>query len=90
MSRFEQQLQQVLLQRKAQQLYRQRRELQSAQGTQVVVDGQALINFCSNDYLGLANHPALIEAASKALKQYGVGSGASHLVIGHSAEHHAL
>lgn len=49
-----------------------------------------LLNFCSNDYLGLANHPALVAAATGAVKTYGTGSGASHLVCGHSAEHHAL
>jgi len=47
-------------------------------------------NFCSNDYLGLANHPKVVEAFKKAAKTFGVGSGASHLVCGHSHEHHAL
>jgi len=54
------------------------------------VDGAMLVNFCSNDYLGLARHPKLIEAMQEALARYGAGSGAAHLVTGHTAEHHAL
>lgn len=80
----------VLAQKKADGLYRRRRTLASAQGARVIVDGRELLNFCSNDYLGLANHPALIAAANAATKAFGAGSGASHLVCGHSAEHHAL
>jgi len=72
------------------QLYRRRRSLGSPQGKRVVVDGRALINFCSNDYLGLANHPFVVNAMQEAASNYGVGSGASHLVCGHSHEHHAL
>lgn len=79
-----------LLQKKADGLYRKRRTLGSAQGARVRVDGHELLNFCSNDYLGLANHPGVIAAFQQAAAQYGVGSGASHLVCGHSAEHHAL
>lgn len=74
----------------AQQLYRRRRTLDSAQGRHVVVDGQQFINFCSNDYLGLANHPQLVKAMTDAAASHGVGSGASHLVCGHSGHHHAL
>lgn len=58
--------------------------------TRVVVDGVERIAFCSNDYLGLADHPAVVEACIAAVRRWGVGSGASHLVSGHSAEHHAL
>jgi 8-amino-7-oxononanoate synthase len=54
------------------------------------VDGQDVLSFCSNDYLGLANHPKLKEAAVRAINQFGVGSGASHLVNGHSTLHHTL
>ncbi|MGO4578499.1 8-amino-7-oxononanoate synthase [Cupriavidus sp. 2TAF22] len=50
----------------------------------------ALLTFCSNDYLGLANHPALIEALGEGARRYGAGSGASHLVSGHSQAHHVL
>lgn len=80
----------LLAQKKADGLYRQRRTLTSAQGERVWVNDRELLNFCSNDYLGLANHPEVIAAFTAAAQAYGVGSGASHLVCGHSAEHHAL
>ncbi len=76
--------------RRAANLYRQRPLLESPQGPQVVVDGQPLLAFCSNDYLGLANHPQVIEAWQAGASRWGVGGGASHLVIGHSRPHHAL
>ncbi|MBR9828531.1 MAG: 8-amino-7-oxononanoate synthase [Oceanospirillales bacterium] len=71
-------------------LYRQRRVLESAQGPEVSVDGQRYLAFCSNDYLGLANHPEVIAALKRGADTYGVGGGASHLVNGHSQAHHAL
>lgn len=71
-------------------LLRSRRVLQSAQGAHVQVDGRDYLAFCSNDYLGLAGHPQLIDAACSGAAQYGVGAGASHLIIGHSAAHHQL
>jgi len=80
----------ALTERRAAKLYRSRRVLESPQTPQVVVDGKEYIAFCSNDYLGLANHPDVISAFQKAANQFGVGSGASHLVAGHSSEHHAL
>ncbi|MEJ0098990.1 MAG: 8-amino-7-oxononanoate synthase [Pseudomonadota bacterium] len=55
-----------------------------------VVDGRRFVNFCSNDYLGLAADPRLVEAMRRAAGDGGVGSGAAHLVTGHTAEHHAL
>ncbi|MDX1694424.1 MAG: 8-amino-7-oxononanoate synthase [Ketobacteraceae bacterium] len=76
--------------RKQQSLYRTRRILETAQGPEVIVDGRPMINFSSNDYLGLANHSAVVSAMKKAADQYGAGSGASHLVIGHSTLHHEL
>jgi len=76
--------------RRAEHLYRQRPLLESPQGPQVVVDGQPLLAFCNNDYLGLANHPQVIEAWRAGASRWGVGGGASHLVIGHSTPHHAL
>ncbi|MFS0825601.1 8-amino-7-oxononanoate synthase [Pseudomonas phoenicis] len=79
-----------LAQRRAADLYRQRPLLQSPQGPQVVVDGQPLLAFCNNDYLGLANHPEVIAAWRAGAERWGVGGGASHLVIGHSTPHHAL
>jgi 8-amino-7-oxononanoate synthase len=71
-------------------LRRQRRILDGPQGLRVVCDGQPLLNFCSNDYLGLANHPRVVAALQQGASAYGVGSGASHLVCGHSQAHHAL
>jgi 8-amino-7-oxononanoate synthase len=54
------------------------------------VDGRELVNFCSNDYLGLARDPRLTAALCVAAKRYGVGAGAAHLVTGHTREHHEL
>ena len=76
--------------RKQQSLYRQRRTLQTAQQPVVQVDGREYLAFCSNDYLGLANHPDVIKSFQNAADQYGVGGGASHLVNGHSQPHHEL
>jgi len=79
-----------LAERRAADLYRQRPLLETPQGPQVVVDGQPLLAFCSNDYLGLANHPEVIAAWQAGAERWGVGGGASHLVIGHSTPHHAV
>ncbi|PLW70789.1 8-amino-7-oxononanoate synthase [Pseudohalioglobus lutimaris] len=87
---FEQRLGAVLAERRQQGLYRQRLTLESAQGPVVRVDGKEYLNFCSNDYLGLAAHPKVIESFQRAASAYGVGSGASHLVCGHSHPHRAL
>jgi len=76
--------------RRAAHLYRSRRQISCAQSPQMQVDGQTLLSFCSNDYLGLAAHPQVISAFQQGAEQYGVGSGAAHLVIGHSSAHHAL
>jgi len=76
--------------RKQDQLWRQRSAISSPQGVQVSVDGEQFLNFCSNDYLGLANHPDVIAAAVSATQQRGAGSGASHLICGHSDQHHQL
>lgn len=83
-------LQKQLEERKRLQRYRQRITLTSPQKSKVCITDQTFLNFCSNDYLGLANHPQLKESMLKAAQDYGVGSGASHLVCGHSEEHHAL
>ena len=74
----------------AQGLKRQRRVLESPQGARVVVDGREFLAFCSNDYLGLAGDPRLAAAAREGAERYGVGAGASHLILGHSTAHHAL
>ncbi|UCE90386.1 MAG: aminotransferase class I/II-fold pyridoxal phosphate-dependent enzyme, partial [Pseudomonadota bacterium] len=79
-----------LAERRAAGLYRRRRVLQSPQGPEVVVDGKPCLAFCSNDYLGLANDTRVVAAFRQAAETWGVGSGAAHLVIGHSTPHHAL
>lgn len=71
-------------------LRRRLRTLEAPCGPLARVDGRELISFCSNDYLGLASEPALIEAAVAGARQWGVGSGSSHLVSGHFAPHAAL
>ncbi len=71
-------------------LRRTRRTLDSAQSVHVIVDGKQYLAFCSNDYLGLANHPELIAAAQAGAARFGVGAGASHLVLGHARAHEQL
>jgi len=71
-------------------LRRTRRVLETPQGARVRVDGRDYVAFCSNDYLGLAAHPELIEAVREGAARHGVGAGASHLVLGHAAAHHEL
>jgi 8-amino-7-oxononanoate synthase len=71
-------------------LRRQRRVVVPGEGAHLRVDGQPLLAFCSNDYLGLAGHPQLVEAACAGAREFGVGSGASPLVSGHSAANEAL
>jgi 8-amino-7-oxononanoate synthase len=80
----------LLESRRHQGLYRERLTLDSAQGPQVRIDGRDFLNFCSNDYLGLAAHPRVVEALRRGAARYGAGSGASHLVCGHSAPHREL
>jgi len=71
-------------------LYRRRRIQQGPQQPRARIDGRELLSFCSNDYLGLANHPEVIAALQRGAERWGVGSGAAHLVNGHSAAHEAL
>ncbi|KEQ12740.1 8-amino-7-oxononanoate synthase [Endozoicomonas montiporae] len=83
-------LEERLVQRKAQQLYRHRVILDSPQKPEAIVDGHPCLMFCSNDYLGLADHPDIRAAFQKASDVYGVGSGASALINGHSRAHRQL
>lgn len=83
-------LQAQLDQRQQQFLYRQRRTVESGCGSVLQIDGQSLINFCSNDYLGLAGHKSIAKALQAGADTYGTGSGASHLISGHSAAHQQL
>ena len=71
-------------------LKRRRRTLGGPQGAHVVVDSREVVAFCSNDYLGLAADPRLTAAAREGAARYGVGAGASHLILGHNTAHHAL
>jgi len=71
-------------------LHRLRRVLEGPQGPEITLEGRRYLNFSSNDYLGLAAHPALAEAARRGLEEYGTGSGAAHLITGHSRAHHAF
>lgn len=71
-------------------LLRERRVVVPQEGAYLQINGERLLAFCSNDYLGLAQHPALINAACEGARRYGVGAGASPLVSGHSAANDAL
>ena len=71
-------------------LKRKLRATTSPCDTKAIVDGRELKAFCSNDYLGLANYPELIKALAEGAEKYGVGSGASHLISGHSLAHELL
>ena len=71
-------------------LRRRLKQTQSPCDVEVSVAGRLLKAFCSNDYLGFANHPRLIAAMAEGAAQYGVGSGASHLISGHSLAHDLL
>lgn len=79
-----------LEQRKQAGLYRTRRHISGPQQPVLTADGKRLLSFCSNDYLGLANHPSNIDALRNALPETGLGGAASHLVCGHHEAHHLL
>ena len=83
-------LRQELDKRHQQQLYRRRRVIGQCRAAELELDGRVLLNFSSNDYLGLAGHPKVAAAMQQGISQWGVGSGAAHLVTGHTAAHHAL
>ena len=90
MKSFRQELRQQLQARDEARLLRHRPILHSPQGTEIILNGEHVTSFCSNDYLGLAGHPDVIQAYHDGLEQFGAGSGASHLVSGHMAPHHVL
>ena len=83
-------LEQRLQQLDAQALRRRRRIAESACTPRMQVDGRDMLAFCSNDYLGLAAHPRIVEALREGASRYGAGSGASHLISGHSRAHAEL
>ncbi len=76
--------------RKQSNSYRIRRQISSAQGAEIKCNAGTFLNFCSNDYLGLANHKDIVTALKLGADRYGVGSGASHVVCGHSEAHSEL
>ncbi|MBQ0832206.1 8-amino-7-oxononanoate synthase [Marinobacter sp.] len=79
-----------LEQRKEAGLYRTRRQISGPQQPVLTSDGNRLLSFCSNDYLGLASHPANIDALRSALSETGLGGASSHLICGHHEAHHRL
>lgn len=68
-------------------LFRQRKVVESAQAARITLHGRVALNFCSNDYLGLANNPAVVKSFQQAAEKYGVGSGSSPLICGRSTAH---
>jgi len=76
--------------RAAANLYRRRRTVESAQGRMLLIDGRQLINFCSNDYLGLAGDERVRNAFAAGVRDWGAGAGAAHLVCGHTRAHDTL
>ena len=71
-------------------LYRRRLVTETPQSVWIQIGSERLLSFCSNDYLGLANHPQVVAALQAGAARYGAGAGASHLITGHSRAHHAL
>ncbi|MDB6055572.1 MAG: 8-amino-7-ketopelargonate synthase [Verrucomicrobiales bacterium] len=90
LSEFNQQLSTELDAIRQKNLLRFLRRIDSPQGPKIEMNGRSLLNFSSNDYLGLANHPHLVEASLKAIRDYGCGSGAARLVSGSLKVHHDL
>jgi 8-amino-7-oxononanoate synthase len=90
MSRFDEELRRRLDAMRGQNLFRELRRVDSAQGPRIKTGGKTVLNFSSNDFLGLANHPALKEAAVKAVEKFGAGAGASRLICGSLAPFHEL
>ncbi len=90
MTAFQKELAARLEETRAAGLYRELKQVESPQSTRIVVNGRELLNFSSNDYLGLASAPELKEAAIEAVRQFGAGAGGSRLICGSMAPHHAL
>ena len=90
MNPFDEELSRRLAALRQQNLHRELRRVDSPPGTRIRIGGRTLLNFSSNDYLGLANDPVLKEAAIRAVEKFGAGSGASRLICGSLAPHHEL
>jgi len=83
-------LKRFLQQQRDQDLYRTRKICEGKQRPEQICDGKQFLSFCSNDYLGLAADARIAKSCQQATEQYGVGSGAAHLINGHTTAHHAL
>src|ERR1700694_5810426 len=90
MKTLDQELTRRLTALRQQGLYRELRYIPSPQSPRIEIDGKTLLNFSSNDSLGLANEPALKTAALEAVERYGAGAGASRLICGSLAPHQEL
>lgn len=88
--RFDHELNERLAALREEDLFRQLRRVDTPQSPRIRIDGKTLLNFSSNDYLGLANQAEIKEAAMKAVERYGAGSGASRLICGSLSPHHGL
>ncbi|MDI6732091.1 MAG: 8-amino-7-oxononanoate synthase, partial [Candidatus Margulisbacteria bacterium] len=80
----------ALNQLKADGLYRSLKTIEKIEGSKIIIDGKELINFCSNDYLGLSQHPKVRERAIAAINEFGTGSRASRLICGNTVLHEQL
>jgi glycine C-acetyltransferase len=89
-SRLQQHLEGELADLKAKGLYKSERQLQGPQGAEVAVAGRAVINFCANNYLGLANHPEIVAAAQEGLRRYGNGMASVRFICGTEEIHKQL
>ena len=90
MNSFTDELNRRLASLREQNLFRELRRVDSAQGSRIEIGGKMFLNFSSNDYLGLANHPTLKQAAIRAVEKFGAGSGASRLICGSLSPFHEL
>ncbi len=87
---FQKHLQQELEAIKQAGLYKSERFIQGAQGAEIEVNGKKVLNFCANNYLGLSNHPALIEGAKQAMDAYGYGMSSVRFICGTQTLHKQL
>src|SRR5215212_6593928 len=71
-------------------LYKRERQLQTPQGAEIEVNGRPVVNFCANNYLGLANHPAVVAAAREGLERYGYGLSSVRFICGTQELHKQL
>ncbi|HMC66912.1 MAG TPA: aminotransferase class I/II-fold pyridoxal phosphate-dependent enzyme, partial [Gemmataceae bacterium] len=87
---FRRELQSRLEDLRSKGLYKRERQLQGPQGAAIRVGGREVINFCANNYLGLASHPAIVEAAEEGLRHYGYGLASVRFICGTQDLHKQL